>query len=153
MRKQANFKLPEELLAALQDRAAQERTSATDLVIQALKSFLGEPTEEDLRIGSSIYDIADCVEQLKDRVDKLEATKNFYFMYNSPSCEANDVDIRIDSDSLIPNSSEENILLLNRVEELEKQNENLRERLATLEALVQEYNYQALSRSTTREFQ
>ena len=153
MRKQANFKLPEELLTALQNRAAEERTSGTDLVIQALKAFLSEPANEGSKIGSTIYDIADCIEELKDRVDKLEGSKSFYFMYNSPSCEATDVDIRIDSDSLIPNSSEENIMLLSRVEELAKQNESLHERLAALEALVQEYNYQALSRSTTREFQ
>ncbi|MBD2207780.1 hypothetical protein H6G33_36330 [Calothrix sp. FACHB-1219] len=155
MKKQANFKLPEELITALQDRAAAERTSATDLVIQALNSFLGNPEEGssigNTSIGNNIYDIADCVEGLKARLDKLEANKNFYFMYNSPSCEANDIDIRIESDSIIPNS-EEVLSLESKVEELEAQNKNLLDRVSALEALMQEYRYQSLPHSIERDF-
>ncbi|WP_066423355.1 hypothetical protein [Anabaena sp. 4-3] len=151
MKKQANFKLPEELIKALQDRAAAERTTATDLLVQALTSFLGNPEKEVSSIGNDIYNIADCVEELKERVDKLEANKNFYFMYNSPSCEATDIDIRIESDTLTPNSKEE-VALLNKVEELETQNQNLQDRVAALEAVIQEYRYQNLSKNLEREF-
>jgi predicted RNase H-like nuclease (RuvC/YqgF family) len=150
MKKQANFKLPEELIAALQDRAVQERTTATELVIQALNSFLGNPETEDLGIDININNIAECVEDLKERLDKLESCKNFYFMYNSPSCEANDIDIRIDSDSVIPKSEEE-LTLAKTVEKLELENENLQERVAALEALIHEYRYQSLPQSIERQ--
>lgn len=153
MKKQANFKLPEELITALQDRAAAERTSATDLVIQALNSFLGNPEEGssigNTSIGNNIYDIADCVEGLKARLDKLEANKSFYFMHNSAS-ESNNIDIRIESDSIIPNS-EEVLSLESKLKELEAQNKKLldsvaalQDRIAALEALIQGYRYQSL---------
>ncbi|BAY28148.1 hypothetical protein NIES2100_79770 (plasmid) [Calothrix sp. NIES-2100] len=168
MKKQANFKLPEELITALQDKAAEERTTATDLVIQALNSFLGNPEEGssigNTSIGNNIYDIADCVEGLKARLDKLEANKSFYFMHNSAS-ESNNIDIRIESDSVIPYSEAvvfleskveeieaQNKNLESKLEELEAQNKNLLDRVAALEALIQEYRYQSLPHSIERDF-
>ena len=45
-RKQTNFKLPDSIVEALQAKAAEEETTATDIVIRALKSVLGLSTEK-----------------------------------------------------------------------------------------------------------
>jgi hypothetical protein len=144
MRKQTNYKLPEELVIALQERAAAERTTATDLVIQALNSFLSNSSEEVSRIAPSISDIGERVEQLKERLDKLEANKHIYFMNNSPLSEANEVHIGIDSDTTFnPSNSQEQFAdFIKMIEELVLQNQNLCQRVTTLEDLIQKSNCQ-----------
>ncbi|MBD2730938.1 hypothetical protein H6G96_32630 [Nostoc sp. FACHB-892] len=144
MRRQSNFKLPEDLITALQERAAAERTTSTDLVIQALNSFLSNSEPDVSRISGSIPDLAQRIEELTQRLNELEAKKHIYFMNNSPLSEANEIHIGIDSDTtLSPSDSQEQFAaLLRRFEELVLQNQRLWERVATLEDLIQKSNCQ-----------
>lgn len=139
MRKQTNYKLPEELITALQERAAVERTTSTDLVIQALNSFLSNSEPDVSRISDSIPDLVQRIEQLTQRFNELEAKKHIYFMNNSPLSEANEIHIGIDSDTtLSPSDSQEQFAaLIKMIEELMLQNKNLCQRVTTLEDLIQ----------------
>jgi len=139
MRKQTNYKLPEELITALQERAAVERTTSTDLVIQALNSFLSNSEADVSRISDSIPDLVQRIEQLTQRLNELEAKKHIYFMNNSPLSEANEIHIGIDSDiTLRPSDSQEQFAdLIKMIEELVLQNQNLCQRVTTLEDLIQ----------------
>ena len=139
MRKQTNYKLPEELITALQERAAVERTTSTDLVIQALNSFLSNSEADVSRISDSIPDLVQRIEQLTQRLNELEAKKHIYFMNNSPLSEANEIHIGIDSDiTLRPTDSQEQFAdLIKMIEELVLQNQNLCQRVTTLEDLIQ----------------
>lgn len=148
MRKQTNYKLPQELIAALQERAALERTSATELVITALKNYLDiNPEEEAVRIALSIPELGGEIVKIKQRLDEIEANKQFHFMANSPYWESNAIDIRIDSDTTSEVDSVKNITLLAaKVKELGDENKKLRERVSALEALIPEYNCQEFIR-------
>lgn len=139
MRKQTNYKLPEELITALQERAAVERTTSTDLVIQALNSFLSNSEADVSRISDSIPDLVQRIEQLTQRLNELEAKKHIYFMNNSPLSEAHEIHIGIDSDTtLSPSDSQEQFAaLIKMIEELVLQNKNLCQRVTTLEDLIQ----------------
>lgn len=139
MRKQTNYKLPEELITALQERAAVERTTSTDLVIQALNSFLSNSEPDVSHISDSIPDLVQRIEQLTQRLNELEAKKHIYFMNNSPLSEANEIHIGIDSDTtLSPSDSQEQFAaLIKMIEELMLQNKNLCQRVTTLEDLIQ----------------
>ncbi|OKH41149.1 hypothetical protein NIES2101_34815 [Calothrix sp. HK-06] len=144
MRKQTNYKLPEELIAALQERAALERTSATDLVIAALKNYLDiNPGKENERIAISIPELGSEIAKIKQRLDEIETNKQFHFMPNSPHWQSNAIDIRIDSDTtsevdLVKNTT----LIATKLKELGDENKKLRERVSALEALIPEYNCQ-----------
>jgi predicted nucleic acid-binding Zn-ribbon protein len=148
MRKQTNYKLPEELIAALQEKALVERTSATDLVIQALNNFLDvNPEKEGARIVYSIPELGSEIEKIKQRLDEIEASKQLHFMSNSPHWESNAIDIRIDSDTTSDNDSVKNITVLtSKLKELGDENKDLRERVKALEALIPEYNCQEFIR-------
>ncbi|MBG1268709.1 hypothetical protein [Nostoc sp. WHI] len=139
MRKQTNYKLPEELITALQERAAVERTTSTDLVIQALNSFLSNSEADVPRISDSIPDLVQRIEQLTQRLNQLESSKNINFMSNSPLSEAHGIHIGIDSDiTLRPTDSQEPFAdLIKMIEELVLQNQKLCQRVTTLEDLIQ----------------
>lgn len=70
MRKQTNYKLPEELITALQEKAAAERVTATDLVIQALNTFLEINQEKRPHIANSIAELANKVERLEKKLNR-----------------------------------------------------------------------------------
>lgn len=150
MRKQTNYKLPEELIAALQEKALVERTSATDLVITALKNFLDvSPEKEGARIVHSIPELTSEIEKIKQRLDEIEASKQLHFMSNSPCWESNAIDIRIDSDTTSEKDSVKNITVLaTKLKELGEENRQLCERVKALEALIPEYNCQEFIRDT-----
>ena len=64
---QYNFKLPEDLLAALKERAVSDGTNATAIIIQGIRQVLGlteEPTYPD--IYKKLY------EELNSRITQLE---------------------------------------------------------------------------------
>lgn len=144
MRKQTNYKLPEELITALQEKAVAERTTSTDLVIQALNSFLSNSSGDASRISDSIPDLVHRIDTLTQRLNELEFKKNISFMSNSPLSEANGVHIGIDSDmSQIPTYSEDQFsALVRRIDSVMLQNQNLWERVSLLEALMQKSNCQ-----------
>lgn len=147
MRKQTNYKLPEELIAALQEKAATERITATDLVIKALNTFLEIKQEEESHIAPSIAVLASEMEKIKQRLDEIEASKQLHFMTNSHYWESNAIDIRIDSDTTSENDSVKNITVLaTKLKELVNENKDLRERVKALEALIPEYNCQEFIR-------
>ena len=150
MRRQSNFKLPEDLITALQERAAAERTTSTDLVIQALNSFLSNSEPDVSRISGSIPDLAQRIEELTQRLNELEANKYINFMSNSPLSEAHDINLGIDSDiTLHPSDPQEQFAaLLRRFEELVLQNQSLWERVTTLEDLIQKSNCHAVSEAS-----
>ncbi|MDZ8104740.1 MAG: hypothetical protein RM338_03830 [Nostoc sp. DedQUE12a] len=135
MRRQSNFKLPEELITALQERAAVERTTSTDLVIQALNSFLNNSETDVSRISDSIPDLVQRIEHLTQRLNQLEANKYINFMSNSPLSEAHGINLGIDSDiTLHPTDLQQQFAdLIKMVEELVLQNQNLSQRIAALE--------------------
>jgi hypothetical protein len=117
MKKQVNYKLPEELIEALQQRATVERTTATDLIIQGMSEFLGlaNPEEQPLKATPSIYSIVGRLEEIEERLSKIEDNGRFNFMYQSLS-EASDIEIRIEGEATKPTE---------RIVELEKQVANL----------------------------
>lgn len=145
MRKQTNYKLPEELIAALQEKAVAERTTSTDLVIQALNSFLSNSEGDASRILDSIPDLVHRIESLTERLNKLESNKSINFMYNSPLSEARGIHIGIDSDTTYtPVYSEEQFAaLVRKIEEVVLQNQSLWERVCTLETLIQKSDCQS----------
>lgn len=146
MRKQTNYKLPEELITALQEKAAAERTTATELVIQALNSFLGYSEKDVFRIAPSIHDLVKRIEELTARLDRLETNKQVSFMHNSPFSEAKEIEVRIDSDTVNPSNAQEQFAsFIQTIEELVLQNQNLFERVAALEELLQKSKCQGLS--------
>ncbi len=66
-RKQIDFKLPEDLLQAVQAKASEEQTSATEIVPQALTSYLSKATdilqtEELLKFQELEQDVANNTE-------------------------------------------------------------------------------------------
>jgi predicted nucleic acid-binding Zn-ribbon protein len=141
MKKQVNFKLPEELIKTLQERAAQERLSATDLVIQGMSLFLGivDPSQQPSQPSLSLSDIAERIEVIEERLDKIEAAGRFNFMYQSLS-QASDIDIRIDSEAVelterIDKLEQQIVNLTQILEEVQAQNQMLRDRNAVLESL------------------
>ncbi len=139
MRKQTNYKLPEELIAALQEKAAAERITATDLVIEALSDFLGfSPQGEAPRIAPSINEIAERLKEIEERLERLEASKRSGFIYQYQSLsESSDIDIRIDNDAAKVAQLEERLAALARAtQQVLLQNQNLGERIAELEVLV-----------------
>jgi hypothetical protein len=143
MRKQTNYKLPEELIALLQERASAEKVSATELVITALKNLLGiDQGEEDTYIPNSILELVRDIEILKERLDKIEFSRQFNFLSNSPYGEATGIDIRIDSSNTDSNSETKITALTTKIKELGDENKSLRERVRALEALIPEYNCQ-----------
>lgn len=138
MRKQSNFKLPEKLIVALQEKAASERVTATDLVIQALNNFLGINQEEGSHIAPSIAELANKVEILEKKLEELEARKHVQFMHRSHLSEASNIDIRIDSNTTADRSRDFEGLV-KKFEEVAQQNQDLRARVDSLESLIQEY--------------
>ena len=70
-KKQINFKLPEYLLQALEEKASKEQTSATEIVCQALTSFL-KPAKASERSRTTdtaqTEEILQCQEELKQDV-------------------------------------------------------------------------------------
>jgi outer membrane murein-binding lipoprotein Lpp len=138
MRKQTNYKLPEELIAALQEKAATERVTATDLVIQALNTFLGINQEEGSHIAISIAELANKVEKLENKLKEIEPNKHVQFMHHSHLSEASNIDIRIDSNTTADRSRDFEGLV-KKFEEVAQQNQDLRARVDSLESLIQEY--------------
>ena len=133
MRRQSNFKLPEELITALQERAAAERTTSTDLVIQALNSFLSNSETDVSPISDSIPDLVQRIEHLTQRLNQLEANKYINFMSNSPLSEAHGINLGIDSDITLHPSQEQFADLIKTIQELVLQNQDLSQRVAALE--------------------
>lgn len=133
MRRQSNFKLPEELITALQERAAAERTTSTDLVIQALNSFLSNSETDVSRISDSIPDLVQRIEHLTRRLNQLEANKYINFMSNSPLSEAHGINLGIDSYITLHPSQEQFADLIKTIHELVLQNQDLSQRVTALE--------------------
>lgn len=138
MRKQTNYKLPEELIAALQEKAAAERITATDLVIQALNKFLEINQEEGSHIPYSIAELANKVEILEKKLKEIEFHKNVQFMHKSHLSEANNIGIYVDS-VMTADKTRDFDGLVKKFEEVAQQNQDLRVRVDSLESLVQEY--------------
>lgn len=147
MRKQTNYKLPEELITALQEKAAAERVTATDLVIQALNTFLEINQEEGSHIAPSIAELANKVERLEKKLKEIEAGKHVQFMHDSHLSEASNIDIRIDSNTTVDKLRDFEGLV-KKFEEVAQQNQDLRARVDSLEALIQEYNCQGFRTSS-----
>lgn len=90
-------------------------------------------------ISDSIPDLGQRIKQLTQRLNQLESSKNINFMSNSPLSEAHEIHIGIDSDiTLRPTDSQEPFAdLIKMIEELVLQNQNLCQRVTTLEDLIQ----------------
>lgn len=138
MRKQANYKLPEELIEAIQDRAAHERTTATDLVIEALNSYLGlSPEGESSRIGISIAEIVNRLQSVEESLGKIQTGNRCGDMHQNLS------DIYIDGSGAAAKVTECLMSAFTPVleelqkqnQELQRQNQELRAHIAALEAL------------------
>lgn len=112
-KKQVNFKLPPDLIEALDAKALEENTNRTELVIQGIRYILGLSEAQSASVDSRIY----------DRIETLEARLH--------QIETHRVDSGVDNNRLDQ--------LESRVSQLESQRveDNIHKRLHTLTEQVQ----------------